>query len=173
MENVRLLPFGRKISVGSFWFMKVTRSLSKRELSQLRDADGIPDDVRKHLRRDGLPYITVCSSGGGWSISFVCGTTMFAFIEYEYGLGGEGGMAALQNLFTMMYADTTILGDSDYISAKADALKALMSRQGAAGESEAEKAADDEVLDEVRGGFEAVDSVVRTLEAVGKEVGDE
>lgn len=138
------MDFGKVYRAGNFEVLKIVRTMGKKDLARLRDMNGVPVDVRKHLRRGGLPYMTVQTVGGGWSICFVCGSTMYRFIEYEV-MNGESGAHALHNLFTMMYCDTTILGDSEYTAAKSQALQAFVSRQQAKDVTEAE---DGKVLEE-------------------------
>lgn len=146
MEYEKMMPFGEKVSVGNFYVVKITKSLSAKEQKSLREANGVPADLRKRLTRGGLPYIVVNSVSGGWSISFVAGSTMYNFIEHEY-LQGEDGIVNLHRLFTMMYADTAILGDPEYLAAKGEALKAYMERQKAA-EDDGGEALEDVMKDE-------------------------
>lgn len=146
MEEINKMPFGKQIRVGNFYFVKTTRSLGKKELATLRNQSGIPQDVRKHLGRGGLPYITVGTIGGGWHVSYVAGSVMYAFIESEYGrMDGAEGRSSLRNLFTMLYADTTVMGDAEYWRAKGEALKSLMERQKSADDATAERQALDDL----------------------------
>ena len=75
------MDFGKKLYCGNFVVTKKSRSLSKQELKELRDKEGIRDDVRKHLTRGSLPYICVETVGGGWKVEFGIGTTMFEAID--------------------------------------------------------------------------------------------
>lgn len=129
-EELKEMDFGRKYRIGNFECWKVTRALSRREVESLRDQAGVPNDVRKHLRRGGLPFLNVQSVSGGWSVSFVIGTMMYRYIELMV-MSGDDGKRSLVNLFTMMYADTTVMGDQEYWKAKAEALQAFMDRQKA------------------------------------------
>lgn len=155
------MDFGKKYRAGNFEYLKTVRSLSKRELRSLRDGAGIPADVQKHLRRGGLPYITVQTVGGGWSISFVCGSAMYRFIEHNAVNGGEGEKS-LYNLFIMMYSDTTVLADEEYHKAKADALKAFMGRVEAKKVSQED---DDKELESLK----AEDAANAVISQMGKE----
>lgn len=143
MEKEDKLPFGKKIIVGNFYIVKITKTLSKREINALRDDLGIPKEMRKHLHRSGLPYIVVSTMDEGWSVRFALGTTMYRFIEEEYGRFDDGGSDVLRNLFLMMYMDCTVLGDAAYLEDKGKALNAFIARQKA---PEVDKAADDEIL---------------------------
>lgn len=156
------MDFGKKYRVGNFECYKITRALGKKEVTMLRDTAGVPKDVRKHLNRAGLPYIIVQSIGGGWSISFVCGSSMYRFIEFEV-MNGEEGENALRNLLTMMYSDTTVLGDDEYYKAKAAALKAFMERQKAKGVSQED---DDKEVEALKTEEEAKAAIIE----MGKEV---
>ena len=75
------MDFGKKLYCGNFVVTKKSRSLSKHELKELRDKEGIREDVRKHLTRGSLPYICVETVGGGWKVEFGIGTTMFEAID--------------------------------------------------------------------------------------------
>ena len=75
------MDFGKKLYCGNFVVTKKSRSLSKQELKELRDKEGIREDVRKHLTRGSLPYICVETVGGGWKVEFGIGTTMFEAID--------------------------------------------------------------------------------------------
>ena len=164
MEERKEMDFGKKYRAGNFQCYKTTRSLSKREVAGLRNAVNMPPDVRKHLNRGGLPYITVQTIGGGWSISFVCGSTMYRFIEYEI-TNGESGIHALGNLFTMMYSDTTILGDSQYSNDKAVAIKAFMERQKAVCVSDEENDKELETLKAEEEAKAAIVDMAKEIEA--------
>lgn len=129
MEERKEMPFGKKEKVGNFEYYKITKSLSKKELNTLRNMTDVPFDVHKHLSRGVLTYMVVNTVGGGWSLRFVIGSTMYAFIEAEWSRG-EAGANALRNMFTMMYTDTTVMGDNEYWKAKSEALRALMERKG-------------------------------------------
>lgn len=149
MEERREMPFGKKFRAGNFEFFKITKSLSKKEVNMMRDEKGIPVDIRKHLNRGGLPYIIIQSISGGWSLSFVIGTIMYAFIEAEWRKGEEGAKV-LHKLFIMMYSDTAILADDKYWKDKEQALKSFLERQRAKEETAEEKAADDKILEEMQ-----------------------
>lgn len=162
------MDFGKKYRAGNFEYFKIVRSLSRKELKSLRDAAGIPADVQKHLNRGGLPYMIVQTVGGGWSVSFVCACSMYRFIEFE-AMNGDDGTNALVNLFTMMYSDTTILGDDQYHKDKAAALKAFMERIEA---RKVSKEDDDKELDSLKAD-EAAKAVIEDMGINLKDLGDE
>ena len=156
------MDFGKKYRAGNFEYFKIVRSLGRRELKALRDASDIPADVQKHLRRGGLPFMLVQTIGGGWSVSFVCGSAMYRFIEYN-ATNGEEGEKTLHNLFIMMYSDTTILADDEYHKAKAEALKAFMGRVEA---KKVSKEEDDKELDSLK----AEEEAMAVIEDMGNSV---
>jgi len=156
MEGNRVLPFGKKVSVGNFYFVKITRALSKKELRELRDAQGIPEEIRKSLGRGGLPFIVINTVGGGWSLCFVAGSVMFNYIEYAY---STGELEPLRRLFTMMYADTSVLGDAEYIRAKGDALTAFMDRQKVNDNVNDNEGREDEDLESVKVAMEGEEAL--------------
>ena len=159
------MDFGKRYRIGNFEVLKITRALSKKDLNILRDDAGIPKDVRKHLSRGGLPYILVNTISGGWSLSLVCGTEMYRFIEFEV-MNGDEGANALTNLFTMMYSDTAILGDDEYHKAKAAALKAYMERVQAKKVSQEE---DDKELESLENEENARATILDMAEQIKKE----
>lgn len=130
------MDFGKKVYCGNFVIVKKTRSLSKREMKKLRDEDGVPADVRKHLTRGSVPYMRVEAVGGSWAVEYGVGTSMFGALDalgVAYGddgvlrvSGAEGANAAY--LFAVMYADATVVGDIEYQRAKVELLDAYLKR---------------------------------------------
>lgn len=172
-----MLPFGKKISVRNFVILKNTKTLKSGELKKLRNAQGIPADVQKHLQRGGIPYIKVSSVSGSWSVEFICGTVMYSFIDTRPILESPAGTIltkesekSLHNLFVMMFADCTVLGDKEYLDAKADALQAFMNRQQASNISDEE---DKKTLDELQSEAEAKDNLAELAAAATKKEGGE
>ena len=150
------MPFGKKFRIGNFEYLKINRVLGKKEVAMLRDQQGIPQSVRKHLQRGGLPNILVQAISGIWSITFACGSAMYNFIEYQNG-NGEEGEKALYNLFLMMYGDTAVLGDNEYWNDKKKALDAFMKR---CKEKKVSKEEDDKELDSLRTEEEAKATII-------------
>lgn len=146
-----MIPFGKKIRVGNFEILKLSKSLSKKEVKELRSSNDIPLDVQKHLSRGSLPYINVQTISGSWCISFVAGTTIFRLVDScwsdKNGALTEQGNAALGQLFTMWYSDTSILGDAEYLKDKGESLKRFMVRVKA---TEVNDKEDNKNLDEVK-----------------------
>lgn len=130
MENNRI-PFGKKLRAGNFYVLKLTKSISGRELKQWRTAKGVPEEIQRTLGRSGLPCIKVSSVSENWSIELACTHRMYMFIDsmpMEAGVFTNDAAASLENLFTMWYTDTCLLGDKGYIEDKGNALKAFMNR---------------------------------------------
>lgn len=181
MEKKELsLNFGRKYRVGNYTVIKKVRSLSKSEQRRLRDSAGIPKEVQKHLSRGGLPYITVETSFGGWSVSFVCGMTVYALIDRELSealMDKEepredykgATVADFAHLFNMWYTDTTIPGDAEYQKDKARAIEAFMNRHKAAKETPESKAEDDKILEEVKADEEAKANIIDMAKEIAKD----
>lgn len=130
-ENEKRLVFGKRYSVGNFTVMKVNRVLSKSEVAVLRGQMGIPMDERKKLHRSQLPFIKVEAVSGMWSVYFCCNTAVYRTIESWLASGDAGKVTTLAHMFTMMFMDTTVMGDGEYREDKARALRAFMERQEA------------------------------------------
>lgn len=94
---------------------------------------------------------------------------MFSFIEHEYNLFDDGGEATLRSLATMLYMDTAVLGDGQYLEDKGKALMAFMGRQKA---PEISKEDDDKILDEVRVEEEARANIIDMAAQIAKEADD-
>lgn len=130
------MEFGKKVYCGNFVIMKKSHSLGKREMRQLRDEVGVPADKRKRLSRGSVPYIRVEAAGGSWAVEYGVGTTMFGALDAldvvhdEDGVprvqGAEGDNAAY--LLTVMYADTTVVGDIEYQRSRVELLDAYLKR---------------------------------------------
>ena len=172
-----MLPFGKKIKVMNFFVLKYTKALKSGELKRLRNAEGIPADVQKHLQRGGLPYIKVMTLSENWSVEFICATTMYNFIDNrcvpnEEGQLSQEATSALHNLFALMYADTAVLGDTEYYEKKGKALNEFMARQQALKETPESKEADDKILEEVKADEEAKANIVEMAEHIKEGGGD-
>lgn len=111
------MEYGRKLQFGNFVVLKYTRGLTKAERKELSDVEKFPWKIRKEISRGTLPYIKVSTVSGSWSVHFVYGTSMYDAIDE---LGGVLGMITptekqnAERLFTLMYVNTTVVGDNDY-----------------------------------------------------------
>lgn len=124
------LPFGKRVPIGGFYVLKRSRALSSKELKKLRSAQGIPDDVQKHLGRGTLPYITVGTITDSWRIEFCCGMMVFnAINEIPVAIDADGnlsyygtGYRNLGNIINGWFAYTSTVGDEQY---QAECIKAM------------------------------------------------
>lgn len=170
--------------MGNYTVIKRVRALNRKELGELRLQAGIPKDVHRHLQRGGLPYITVQTVSGSWSMFWVCGLSVYAFIDtqlpralaqQEDPVEGYDGstVADFAHWFNMLYTDANVLGDAQFQEDKARAFKAYMGRvQQPHEETPDEKAADDEVLEDLEKDDKARATIVDMAEHIGKEVRD-
>lgn len=130
------MDFGKKIYIGNFFILKKARSLSKKEIKELRDETGISLGTRKHLTRGQLPYMRVECIGGGWAVEFGFEQTMFEaldelpIVQDDKGLLriGEPQNENVKALFAAMMANTTIVGDEEYQRDKIKALDEYLKR---------------------------------------------
>lgn len=157
MEEIKSLPYGRKQRVGNFSVLKYTKTFSKSQMKELREETG----ASKNFGRTGVPYIKVSAISGAWSVEFAAISTMYRFLDsrnYE----DEKGLIGLHNLFTQWLTDTLIIGDAEYIEAKADAMKDFIGRQ----QSDDNKTEEDAALDEMK----EMQDVLDTVESVKNEL---
>ena len=130
------LEFGRPVTVGNYTVTKINRTLSRRQVKELRMQSNVPDEAAKWLERARLPYIKVSTSSGSWSVEFVIGTTMYNAIDsvnvvmdadgnrMVYGTEGRN----MEAMFVAMLADTTTVGDFEYQVAKQKLLQEYLNR---------------------------------------------
>lgn len=130
------LPFGKKIKVKNFYILKLSKSLSKKEVNSLRK--DIPADIKKHLQRGSLPYIKVSALSEVWAIEFSIGTSMFEALDNLTPAQINGGLELTDNernnaeaLFQLMFTDTTLLGDDEYLIKKMKLREAFIMRESA------------------------------------------
>lgn len=164
------MKYGRKYQVGNFYMIKVTKTLPKREMSVIRE--WIPEEIKRDMQRNGMPYIRVSTVSGSWGVEFGPLERMFSALDgaKEEELKDAETLRMLSNLFSGMYVDTSMLGDKEYNTAKSKALKELTERLATAKkeETEEEKAEDDRILEEMKKDMEADETMLR----MAKEVGD-
>ncbi len=148
------LDFGKKVSVGNYYILKHTKSLTKNEVKRLRAANNIPADIQKHLERASLPYIKVATVTDSWSVDFVIGTSMYdALDSVKVVMDGEGnrqlyGVEAknVEATIVAMFADTTTVGDYEYQIEKQKLLVAYLDRASKARNEAADTGKSDEEL---------------------------
>ena len=117
------LPFGKTIKTRHFTVLKFSKSLSKKEVASLRE--DIHAEIKKHLQRGSLPFIKIADIAGTWGIEYSIGTSMFqAFDELNPAQVGDhlelvGNEAnGVEATVQLMFADTTLLGDDEYVTGK-------------------------------------------------------
>ena len=167
------LELGKIYHAGNFIIKKFTRTLTKKQMLQLRDAMNIPRDIQKHLERNGMQFIKASTISGSWSVEWVFGMSLFdAINEMPVNENGEFFGVGLDNLtmiLTCMFADTSVVGDMEYMSKKQELMHEYFKRAANKGELTEE---------EVKECEEAADEVLRneqhkeTLLKMGKEVED-
>lgn len=164
MENeIRTMPFGKVFRVANFSVIKTSRTLSKKQIAQLRAESGLPKDLLRDVQRAGLPYIKVSAISGLWAVEFSAQSTMFAFLDSrDYDDFSE--VNTLHSLFTMWLADTSIIGDLEYWKLKGEALNGFLERQ----KSEATDKEHEKALEEVSTMMEAKEK----MEEAAKELAD-
>lgn len=127
-SNGKGLPFGRKLRCGNFCVEKISRALSKADMKALRAE--MPQ--YKGLQRTAMPVIRVSDLQGMWRIEYAVASTMFHIFdsfEWDYFDGAYFIKdETCKRLITMLFCDTTVLGDAEYIDARVKALNEFSSR---------------------------------------------
>lgn len=168
------LEFGKIYRAGNFVIKKFTRTLTKEQMLQLRDAMNIPRDVQKRLERNGMQFIKASTISGSWSVEWVFGMSFFKAIdEMPVNENGEFYGTALDNLtmiLTCMFADTSVVGDMEYMAEKQKLMHKYFDRMANKSEMSDE---------EIKESEEAADEVLKneehkaTLINMAKEVNDD
>lgn len=168
------LEFGKIYRAGNFVIKKFTRTLTKKQMLQLRDAMNIPRDVQKRLERNDMQFIKASTISSSWSVEWVFGMSFFKAIdEMPVNENGEFYGTALDNLtmiLTCMFADTSVVGDMEYMAEKQKLMHKYFDRMANKGEMSDE---------EIKESEEAVDEVLKneehkaTLINMAKEVNDD
>lgn len=172
MEN-KGLEFGKIYRAGNFVIKKFTRTLTAKQMQELRDNTNVPREVQKKLQRNGLPFIKASTVSGSWSIEWAFGMSFYEAIdEMPVNENGEFFGAGLDNLtmiLTCMFADTSVVGNMEYMSKKQKLMHEYLKRAAKKGEMTEE---------EIRESEKAADEVLRneqhkeTLLKIGKEIED-
>ena len=170
MEN-KGLELGKIYHAGNFVIKKFTRTLTSKQMQELRDNMNTPREVQKKLQRNGLPFIKASTVSGSWSVEWVFGMSLFQAIdEMPVNENGEFHGTSLDNLtmiLTCMFADTSVVGDMEYMAKKQELMHEYFKRAAKKGEPTEE---------EINESEEAADEVLRneqhkeTLLKMGKEV---
>ena len=167
------LELGKIYHAGNFVIKKFTRTLTSKQMQELRDNMNTPREVQKKLQRNGLPFIKASTVSGSWSVEWVFGMSLFdAINEIPVNENGEFFGVGLDNLtmiLTCMFADTSVVGDIEYMAKKQELMHEYFKRAAKTGEPTEEEEKEFE---------EAADEVLRneqhkeTLLKMGKEVED-
>ena len=167
------LELGKIYHAGNFIIKKFTRTLTKKQMLQLRDAMYLPRAILKHFERNGMQFLMDSTISGSWSVEWVFGMSLFdAINEMPVNENGEFFGVGLDNLtmiLTCMFADTSVVGDMEYMAKKQELMHEYFKRAAKKGELTEE---------EVKECEEAADEVLRneqhkeTLLKMGKEVED-
>jgi len=132
-NNVKNLPYGKKMRCHNFVVEKVGRALNKADMKRLR-AEMMPNMPKgyKGSQRVSMPVIRVSDLQGMWRIEYAVSATMFhifdsfewTYFDGEYVITDE----TCHRLLTMMFCDTTVVGDAEYMSDRVKALNAFTAR---------------------------------------------
>lgn len=178
------LPFGKTIKTRHFTVLKFSKSLSKKEVASLRK--DIPAEIKKHLQRGSLPFIKIANIAGTWGIEYSIGTSMYAAIDesapvavgdhYEFSKADGNIVEAVAQL---MYADTSLPGDAEYIAGKLKLRDEYLAREAskrnaAADEGKTEeqlRKESDEAVQEVIDRDKHAETILEMAEQIKKEGG--
>ena len=157
------MDYGKIYKSGNFTIMKFTKTLGRKELLALREEMKLPKEFWKTLPRNCVPYIKVSTLSGMWQVHFAVTTAMYHFIESMIDRADE-----LAGIFSMMLADTTLLGDEGYYAGKTKLISEFMDRQ-----KSSDAASDEDLdLDVVKSDMEAREKITEVANAIKNEVED-
>lgn len=151
------LPFGKRVIIGGFYVLKHVKALSKKDLKRLRQQQEIPEEVQKHLQRGVLPYITIGTVSGSWSVEWSMGMTIYnaidevpvavdaANVPTYYG----SGYTNLGNLINGWFAYTSTVGDEEYQAAVIKAMQDYINRMAEKNKKPLSKEENEKVIKEL------------------------
>lgn len=157
------IPFGVRLRCGNFYVQKFSRGLSRSEHSSLRKECSIPKGERLPLVRGTLPFIRLASISGSWRLEWACTMHMFSLLnslEVVDGVLSESALSELKSLLSVLYTETTVLGDADLMKDRVNSIASYISRITAPRSDK-----DDELLDDERLRQRTIDNL--------KEIGDD
>lgn len=165
------LEFGKPVMVGNYTITKITKSLSRKQVKELRMASGIPEDIQRQLERARLPFIKVQTASGSWGVEFVMGTSMYDALDDVKVVVDSDGVRQLcgvekrnvEAMFVAMLADTTTVGDYEYNVAKQKLLQEYLDRATAKMNAKTDEGKDEEQLRKESG--DAVQEAIDAEEA--------
>lgn len=158
------MDFGKKYRVGNFEIIKLSRSLTKNEIKQLRTEAGIPASIQKHLTRGSLPYIKIKAISGMWALEWSVGMTMFNIFD-SANFEDVQQRKAMRGLMTRLYTITSVLGDAQM---ERDIQKTLADFIGRIKANKDNKEEEKAILKNMETKMEAE----KNISEIGKEVGD-
>ena len=180
------LPFGKTIKTRHFTVLKFSKSLSKKEVSSLRE--DIPADIKKHLQRGSLPFIKIANIAGTWGIEYSIGTSMYAALDEcvhvavgdHYELSKDAGNI-IEAFAQLMYADTSLPGDAEYTAGKLKLRDEYLARESARlnaaadnGKTEEQlRKESDEAVQEVIDRDKHAETILEIAEQIKKEGGND
>lgn len=132
-SNVKGIPFGKRLRCGNFYVEKVSRALSKADMKALRAemVSRMPKGY-KCGQRASMPVIRVCDMQGMWRVEYSVASAMFhVFDAFEWDcFDGECFIKddTCKRLITMLFCDTTVLGDAEYVQDRVKALNGFTQR---------------------------------------------
>lgn len=123
------MDFGKKYRLGNYFVTKMSRSLGKKELKQLRTEKGIPEAVQKLLSRGSLPYVKVEAISGVWAVEWCAGTEMYNLFDgILSSRQADEEFEGLALVVARMHAVCSIVGDKEMNVGINDALNGYLDR---------------------------------------------
>lgn len=168
------LELGKIYHAGNFIIKKFTRTLTKRQMRQLYNEMNIPKDIQKELQREGLQFIKASTISGSWSVEWAFGMSIFKAIdEIPVNENGEFYGTALDNLtmiLTCMFADTSVVGDMEYMAEKQKLMHKYFDRMANKSEmSDKEIKESEEASDEVLKNEEHKETLINMAKEVNND----
>lgn len=175
------LPFGKRVPCGNFYVLKHTKALSKKELKVLRNAQGIPSDIQKHLERGVLPYITIGTVTDSWKIEFVGGMMMYnAIDEIPVAVDEDKnptyyGTARINlgNIINGWFAYTSTVGDAEYQATVIKAMEDYLDRMSEKNKAPLTEEENKKVMDDIESDEKHKAVVLKMADEVKKGGSDE
>lgn len=125
------IPFGVRLRCGNFYIQKFSRGLSKNELYALRKDLVLPKGTRLPSVRGTLPFIRMATISGSWRMEWACTMRMFSILdslEVVDGALSPSALVELNGLISMLYTETTVLGDDDFLRDRVKAMNDYLLR---------------------------------------------
>lgn len=165
------MDFGKKYRFGNFEVLKVSKSLSRNEVREIRK--NYPEDALRVLDRGTLPYIRVSDISRTWAVEYGVTCSMFGALDGISDEISDDERLFVHNFLSMLYADTTVLGDAEYVKDRLSALDAFMKRNVRNDDEESAREDEDALkqLQEDYSRMENVESMIKDIKEVKDEQG--